>query len=73
MLTTIKGVYNHGKITLAEPPPVETKTDVMVTFLPSGEKTVQKGKQKIILGMLDGKINLPDDFNEPLEDLKEYM
>lgn len=73
MLTTIRGVYDHGKITLAEPPPVKTKADVMVTFFPSEEKIDQKGKQKIILGMLEGKINLPDDFNEPLDDLKDYM
>ena len=25
------------------------------------------------LGTLAGKISIPDDFNEPLDDLKEYM
>lgn len=73
MLTTIKGVYDHGKITLTEPPPNTTKADVMVTFLPTEEKIAQKEKQKIILGMLDGKIILPEDFNEPSDDLKDYM
>ncbi len=73
MLTTIKGIYEHGQITLAEEPPVKTKADVMVTFLTTAEGIAVKGKQKIILGMLDGKIKLPDDFNEPLDDLKDYM
>ncbi len=73
MLNTIKGVYDHGKITLTEEPPAKTKADVMVTFLTPEEGIVKKAKQKIILGMLDGKIKLPDDFNEPLDDLKDYM
>lgn len=45
----------------------------MVTFLTAKEEVAQKTKQKIILGLLDGKIKLPDDFNEPLDDLKDYM
>jgi hypothetical protein len=28
---------------------------------------------KRVLGGLEGKISVPDDFNEPLEDLKDYM
>ena len=35
------------------------------------EKPVQKG---VRIGSLAGKgYNIPDDFNEPLDDLKEYM
>jgi Protein of unknown function (DUF2281) len=73
MLTTIKGVYDQGEITLTEPAPVKTKTDVMVTFLSSEEKATSNGKQRITLGLLAGKIRLADDFNEPLDDLKDYM
>jgi len=70
MLTTIKGYYDHGQIILEEPSPVKTKTEVMVTFLT--EKT-PAGAFKRTLGGLEGKVNLPDDFNEPLDDLKDYM
>lgn len=73
MLTTIKGIYEHGKIMLTEEPPVKTKADVMITFLPTEETKAPNRKQKITLGLLEGKIKLPDDFNEPLDDLKEYM
>lgn len=73
MLTTIKGVYDHGIITLTEDPLVKSKANVIVTFLTSEKEIAHKGKQKIILGLLDGKIKLPDDFNEPLDDLKDYM
>ena len=30
-------------------------------------------KNQIRLGGLEGKINIPADFDEPLEDLKDYM
>ena len=70
MLTTIKGVYDHGKIVLAEEPPVKTKTDVMVTFL-TNENT--DFKKRGVPGSLKGLVNIPNDFNEPLEDLKDYM
>lgn len=70
MLTTIKGYFEDGQIILREDPPVKTKSEVMVTFLTEKE---EKPKQKIKLGLLEGKIKTPDDFNEPLEDLKDYM
>ncbi|HRO41977.1 MAG TPA: DUF2281 domain-containing protein [Flavipsychrobacter sp.] len=68
MLTTIKGIYDHGKIVLSEQPPVKERTEVIVTFLGgSASKTERK------LGILKGKISVPDDFDDPLDDLKEYM
>ncbi len=71
MLTTIKGYYNDGQITLEETPPVSTKTEVMVTFLTKEIKTSPSIKRK--LGGLEGKVTIPDDFNEPLDELKDYM
>ena len=71
MLTTIKGTYNNGKIILNEDPPVKAKTDVIVTFLTNENADSKQGERK--LGGLEGKVTLPDDFNEPLEDLKDYM
>lgn len=45
----------------------------MVTFSTTEENKTLPRKQKIILGLMEGKIKLPDDLNEPLDDLKEYM
>jgi hypothetical protein len=70
MLTTIKGYYDHGKIVLEETPPVKTKTGVLVTFITEETRPVQTVKRK--LGGLEGKVTIPDDFNEPLDDMKEY-
>lgn len=71
MLTTIMGYYDNGHIVLVEQPPVHTKTEVIVTFL-TEEKRPDKPKERK-LGLLKGKIFVSDDFDEPLEDLKDYM
>jgi len=71
MLTAIKGYYDHGQIILTEQPPVQTKTAVIVTFLEEEKK--ENVSPKRILGRLEGKIKISDDFNDPLEDLKDYM
>ena len=72
MLTTIKGIYDHGRITLTEEVPnKETRADVIVTFLPEQKTNVENKKR--VLGGLEGKISVPDNFNDPLDDLKDYM
>jgi hypothetical protein len=71
MLATIKGYYDHGQIILQKPPPVKTKTEVMVTFLTERDNYGCPTQKK--LGGLEGKVTIPDDFNEPLNDLKDYM
>jgi hypothetical protein len=71
MLTSIKGYYEHGKIILQEEAPVKEKTEVIVTFL--SEKNGPENWLKRQPGGLKGKVSLPDDFNDPIDDLKEYM
>ncbi|MDR6560307.1 MULTISPECIES: DUF2281 domain-containing protein [unclassified Arcicella] len=72
MLTTIKGTYENGQITLAEKPISNQKVNVIVTFL--DEETIKKNPNKNRkAGGLSGKVWMSEDFNEPLEDLKDYM
>ncbi len=54
-------------IQLAEEYPYKMK-EVRLIIIP--EKKL-KGKRKA--GLLKGKIKLASDFNEPLDDMKEYM
>jgi len=49
-----------------------TKTKKKIKHVPEPKKS-EKKISKIVLGSLEGKITLPNDFNEPLEDLKDYM
>jgi hypothetical protein len=72
MLATIKGIYEDGKIIVSEKPPIsDSKADVLITFLPVVKKA--DNTKRRVLGGLEGKISVPDDFNEPLSDLKDYM
>ncbi len=66
MLTTIKGIYENGKIVLDETPPTKNKQKVVVTFL---DEMQPSPDEKRYLGSLKGKIGIPDNFNEPLDDL----
>ena len=70
MLATIKGYYDHGQIILQEDAPVSDKTAVIITFL-----TDESGqcKTKRVPGGLKGKVSIPEDFDQPLADLKDYM
>lgn len=72
MYTAIKGIYENGKLTLLEPAPDVEKAEVLVTFL-NEEKPLSTGR-RVAGGLLplkhlvDKKITIPPDFNEPLDD-----
>lgn len=70
MFAAIKGSQT-GQIFLEEEAPVESKTEVIITFLTEGIKST--AIQKRVPGGLKGKVAIPDDFNDPLDDLKDYM
>ncbi|MBP6660042.1 MAG: hypothetical protein KA174_05130 [Chitinophagales bacterium] len=71
MLTTINGIFENGKVILSENPPLKNKSKVLVTFI--DEIDINKINQKRVIGLLDGKYKVPDNFNEPIEELKDYM
>ncbi len=73
MLTTIEATYDNGVVLFSEKPPVDKKVKVLVTFLEEIEPTAFSGKTPRKAGSLKGLIHVPEDFNEPLDDLKDYM
>jgi hypothetical protein len=75
MYTAIKGIYENGQIVLQETPPTTKKSQVVVMFINEQEsQPVENLHKGVRIGSLAGKgYNIPDDFNEPLDDLKEYM
>jgi Protein of unknown function (DUF2281) len=70
MLTTIKGTFENGQIKLKTTPKIKVKTEVIVTFLEVEKIKNPKNKLRRAGGI--GKVWMSEDFNEPLEDLKEY-
>lgn len=78
MYTAIKGIYENGVLTLLEPAPNLEKSEVLVTFLnvekPKSVTHKRVPGSLVRLGSLEGKnYSIPDDFNEPIDDLKDYM
>ena len=72
MLTKIRGTYENGQVILNETPKTDHKVNVIVTFLE--EETFENtSMERRVPGSLKGKIHMADDFNEPLDDLKDYM
>ena len=70
----IDGIYENGKFLLNEMPPTTKKYKVAVMFVEEENTFVTSKKKGVTLGSLVGKgYNIPDNFNEPLDDLKEYM
>jgi len=71
MFTAIRGYYEKGNIVLKEKPPIDTKTEVIVTFIT--EDNAPKTQPRRKPGGLSGKVTIPDNFNEPLEDMRDYQ
>lgn len=69
MLTAINGIYENGFVILEEKPDFNKKMKVIVTF--TEEVIIPQKKRQA--GVLDGKVWMSDDFNAPLDELKEYM
>jgi len=78
-MQTIKAIYDEGNFTLLQPIPVTQRYNVFITFVePLENETVKKTQtnklpRSTALGLWENKVWISDDFNEPLEEMKEYM
>ncbi len=76
MYTAIKGTLINGQVIFEEPLPTTQNMSVVVILMeekPKPSPSRQPGSL-LKLGASQGKTyKLPDDFNDPLEDLQEYM
>jgi hypothetical protein len=70
MITTLEGIYENGHVIFKETPPIKKKSKVLVTFVDDVETPSLKKRP---LGTMKGTIKMSDDFNDPIEDLKDYM
>ncbi|CAN5328992.1 hypothetical protein BH20BAC1_BH20BAC1_17180 [soil metagenome] len=72
MSLTINGIFENGKIVLDELPPSNKKMPVKIIF-PDIKNEAPLKKNEIRFGSLKGKIGVPDDFDNELNELREYM
>lgn len=71
MLTAISGTYSNGQVILEKLPTITKQAKVLVIFEQEIEKINDLKKRPF--GISKGMIELSPDFDEPLDDLKEYM
>ena len=78
-MQAIKAIYDGVNFMPTQPIPVEGKYEVVITFIePINEETANASQsaklpRSTAKGFLKGKVWMSDDFNEPLEELREYM
>ena len=75
MYSAVKGIYENGKLRLLEPAPDVNKSEVLVMFLTEAKSSlneIRKPGGLLRLLKLEGKkLSIPDDFNDPIDDLNE--
>ena len=69
---TIKAIYNGTTFKPLQSIPIKYNCEVLIIF-PEPEKKQIKKPLSESRGIFKGKIRMSDDFNEPLEELREYM
>ena len=78
-MQSIRAIYDGNIFTPIQPVPIKGNCEVIITFLESAEKDTahinqsEKLPRSGALGLWRGKVRMADDFNEPLEEMKEYM
>jgi hypothetical protein len=72
MKTAVFGTYQNGQVTLDEALPITTKrAKVIVTVVEElGNELIVPTRK---LGLLKGQIYTEDGFNDPIDNLKDYM
>ena len=74
-MQTIKAIYDGVGFKPMQPIPaiVKENYEVFITFVEPVRKDVKEHPRSKFIGSWKGKIWMSDDFNEPLEEMKEYM
>ncbi len=71
MQTTIRGLYDNGKIILYEKPPVDTPTEVLVTFTKEVATMPKQTEPTTFRRSGYGKgtvLYMAPDFDDPIDD-----
>ena len=76
---TIKAIYDGTDFKPMQPIPVKENYEVFITFVEPVKKDTENLNQSEKLprstakGLWKNKVWMSDDFNEPIEEMKEYM
>ena len=76
---SIKAIYDGTNFKPMQPIPVEGNYEVVITFIQPAKKDAPgivaspKQPRSTIRGLFRGKVRMSKDFNDPIEDMREYM
>ena len=75
----IKAIYDGTKFRPMQPIPVIGNYEVIITFIEPAKNDVTnidastKLPRSTIKGLFKGKVKMSNDFDDPVEEMKEYM
>ena len=78
----VKAIYDGVNFKPEQPISVKGEYEVIITFIEPVSKVIKKNPRILrepditkvpTIGEWNGMVAIPDDFNEPLEEMKEYM
>ena len=78
----VKAIYDGTTFKPVEPISVDGEYEVIITFVEPVGETARERRRYLLepdptkafkLGLREGEIKIPDDFKEPLDEMKEYM
>lgn len=72
-MRAIKAIYDGESFIPIQPLPVNENYEVIIIFANPIKPAAQLSPRANFIGMFEGKIKMTDDFNEPIEEMKEYM
>jgi len=79
---SVKAIYDGVNFQPKQPISVKGQYEVIITFIEPINRVTEKNPRFLrepdsdkvpTIGELDGMVTIPDDFGEPLEEMKEYM
>jgi hypothetical protein len=65
----IKAIYDGENFRPQQPIPVKEEYETIIIFT----EPLKKRPRLDFIGLFEGKISMSDDFDEPIEEMKEYM
>ena len=79
-MQAIRAIYDGVNFKPKQPIPVKGKYEVVIAFVEPLKDDAQSQfllepdtSKTPVLGRLNGLIKIPDDFDEPLDEMEEYM
>jgi len=75
----VKAIYDGVSFMPKQPISVKGRYEVVITFLkPLNDSVInipqeKKRPRSEVIGLFEGKVWMADDFNAPIDELKEYM